>query len=50
MQTTPLDVTAAGVVINGLYGQLTIHADGSYTYKATGDADAVGGPISLPTR
>ncbi|EPB4100981.1 VCBS domain-containing protein, partial [Klebsiella pneumoniae] len=42
VQTTPLDVTAAGVVINGLYGQLTIHADGSYTYKATGDADAVG--------
>nr|WP_270104066.1 Ig-like domain-containing protein [Klebsiella aerogenes] len=38
---TPLDVTAAGIVINGLYGQLTIHADGSYTYKATGDADAV---------
>ncbi|MGY6581769.1 Ig-like domain-containing protein [Klebsiella pneumoniae] len=29
-------------MIYGLYGQLTIHADGSYTYKATGDADAVG--------
>ncbi|WP_124074200.1 hypothetical protein [Klebsiella quasipneumoniae] len=29
VQTTPLDVTSEGVVINGLYGQLTIHADGS---------------------
>ncbi|WP_407261250.1 VCBS domain-containing protein [Klebsiella pneumoniae] len=32
----------ASSVDAGLYGQLTIHADGSYTYKATGDADAVG--------
>ncbi|MFF7708365.1 BapA/Bap/LapF family large adhesin [Pseudomonas sp. NPDC007930] len=34
--------TAAGTVVQGLYGSLTLHADGSYTYTPNGSASSVG--------
>ncbi|WP_298603494.1 Ig-like domain-containing protein, partial [uncultured Zoogloea sp.] len=40
--TLSTDVTAAGTVIAGLHGSLTLKADGSYTYTATDDALADG--------
>jgi VCBS repeat-containing protein len=42
-------VSTGGTVINGEYGALTIHPDGSYSYVpnyAPDDADYVGGPLA----
>ncbi len=42
-------VSTGGTVINGEYGDLTIHPDGSYSYipnYAPDDADYVGGPLT----
>ena len=40
--TPDTDVTATGTVITGLHGNLTLKADGSYTYTATDDSLAAG--------
>ena len=43
------DVSTGGRVISGLYGELTIHPDGSYAYApnyAPEDVDYVGGPLT----
>ncbi|MGI2160004.1 choice-of-anchor K domain-containing protein [Shewanella baltica] len=35
------DVSAAGTIITGAYGDLTIHADGTYTYQITANVSEI---------
>jgi len=49
VEVNGIDVLAGGTLISGLYGDLTIHPDGDYSYSpsyAPDDADYVGGLLT----
>lgn len=49
VEVNGIDVLAGGTLISGLYGDLTIHPDGNYSYSpsyAPDDADYVGGLLT----
>ena len=49
VEVNGFDVVSGGTLISGLYGDLTIHPDGSYSYApnyAPDDVDYLGGPLT----